>query len=334
MTDYRRIPASHAAAALGGVKWSTPLATFLSCREAHAWDVNPEEPEAGIRFKAVLRAWAGRALGRSFHAVRTPFVAGGKNMFLSSQPDGMTADSSEALLVRTPLDPGRWQVDEVSEEGEVVSPTPHPVLPEDVRVEAAVTSLLTKASVVHVAVLLGGRMSFRSYVSEPGLKLEADLYALLSDFWKRVVAGKRPSAKEGDEDRLKKLFPKPTTDSYLPYAELTDVQREAVARLLAAQPRRTAATKEEKAVRPVVIEAIGGHSGINEFPRELGVDRIAYEERAPHANNATWKAIATELLERMSPRAKQRLLDKYTPTVGSRVLRPWWSGETPAKGAA
>jgi hypothetical protein len=318
MTDYRRIPASHAACILGTLEWGTPLATYLACREGHPFRENPEEPKKGVRLKPALRTWVGDLIEREVPAVRSAtFSNAGKLAFLSAQPDGLTANGDTALLLRTPIDLERWSV--TDEESEDV----HLTMPQDVRVECAVTRMVLKANEVVVGVLRGGQMSILSYTEEPDF--EQRLLTFLGMWWRNTVeAGRVPRAQLGDEKLLRQLFPKPTREKPVDYRSLPPHYQEAVLKFCAAQRQRTAAQKIEKETRPIVVQALGDFPGMADFPADSGIASISFEERAPHANNATWKGISTELLEKMSPQRRAKMLKKHTPEVGTRVLRPFF----------
>lgn len=326
MTDFRRLPASHAACVLGITEWGSPLSTYMSCRDGHAWAENPEEPKRGVRLKPSLRAWVGDLIEREVPAVRSSTIVGGRLAMLSAQPDGLTSNGDTALLLRTPLDLGRWceQLGDGEETDEVV-----PSMPHDVKVECAVTRMVLKANEVVVGVLRGGNMGILSYTEET--EFENRLSTFLGMWWRNTVeAGRVPRAQKGDEPILRQLFPKATREKPVDFNSLPDAYKEAVLKFCKAQRQRTAAQKIEKETRPLVVQALADFPGMADFPTETGIDSISFDERAPHANNATWKGISTELLEKMTPQRRAKLIKKYTPEVGTRVLRPFFAKEAVA----
>lgn len=315
-----RIPASHAACLLGQLEWGTPLSVYLACRDGHPFPENPEEPKRGLRLKPALRAWAADLIEREVPVVRAQVIGPqtGKLAMLSAKPDGLTANGDTALLVRTPLDSKRWTT---KGEGDEDSDDVHPLMPADVKVECAVTRMVLRCQEVIVGVLRGGSMTILSYTEETDF--ESRLATFLGMWWRNTVeAGRVPRAQLGDEKLVRQLFPKATREKPVDYRSLPPAYQEAVLKFCAAQRQRTAAQKVEKETRPLVVQAIADFPGMADFPADSGIASISFEERAPHANNATWKGISTELLEKMSPQRRAKLLKKYTPEVGTRVLLP------------
>lgn len=332
-TDFRRIPSSQAAAAAGIVEWGTPLSVYLAASQGHAWSENPEEPQRGVRLKPALRAWSSQLLSRAFLPCRSEQVTGGKFAFLSARPDGVTGNGSTALLLRTPVNLERWfeQLPDDASEDELEKRSI--VLPPDVKVECAALAMVMRGlSEVTVGVLIGGQLKFVSYF--PDASFEGKVFTLLSALWRgNVEGGRPPRAQKGDEKVLCKLFPKATREKPVDFMSLPDVYKDAVIEFTKAQRQRTAAQKIEKENRPKVVQALADFPGMTGFPVETGITSISFEERAPHANNGTWKAISTELLEKLTPQSKAKLLKKHTPEVGTRVLRPYFAKDEAAVAA-
>lgn len=273
----------------------------------------------------MLRAWARKLSGLKFELQTAALNAGGLWKFLSAAP-GAVAENDEGaleyLLLRVPLDAARWQQVDTNDEGEPMG-APRATVPPDVLAEMALTRYAAKAAAVHVAVLLGGRLELRTYL--PNMEFEIAVRIAVREFWKRVVANTPPPPKPTDEALLRELFPRESV-ARLKWETLTKEQRVSVLGWAFAAKARAGAQKEEKLHRANVIEAIGDFEGIDGFEPGDILERVDFKTRAAGPNNGTHKAIATELLEKLTPRARQRLLEKYTPTDGVRVLRPFFSG--------
>lgn len=335
MFELRSIPASHIAPALGFVDWSTPLATYLSCRRERPWDVNPDAPVRGVRLAPALRLWANDILGKDFAAVRTAFVGTGRLSHLSAQPDGVSSSGNAVLVLRTPRKPEEWLPpkpdDGIEEDDEAlqaeVSLTG--LMPLDVRLECSVIQAVMSPVEIWVGAMIAGRLTMRLFNPSDDTLMKVQAAANL--FWKRYVQEMRPpAAKLGDEETLRALFPKPERALPVSFGLLSEKERESVLRWAAAQRQRTAAQKIEKEERPTVLQAIGDAPGICDLPKTSGITSVSCDSRAPYANNATWKAISEVCLNEMSPRRRKRMLDKYTPVIGTRVLRPFFEKKAEA----
>lgn len=323
----RVLLASNAAPALHFADWSSPLATYLSCRGDRYWDENPDKPERGIRLLPALRAWASKELGVRFEVVRQQ-VAGKENQLahVRAQPDGLTEGGRRALLMFTPRHPEKWLESEESEDNEEMNANlvQRKVLPKDVRIEAALTRLVLGCEQVTIGALIAGRLTLLDEV--PSSTFDKLLLAALWTFWKRnVVDGRPPNAVSVDEALVRKLFPKPTQAAPRKFGQLDADQQQNVLAWAKAQQARTKAQKLEKDLRPMVVQAIGEASGICEFPPDSGVTSVSFDTRDPHPNNGTWKAIAELHLGKLKPKSAADLVRKHTPEVGTRVLRPFFS---------
>jgi hypothetical protein len=321
--SFRMLPASHAAVAVGLADWSTPLATYFSIRDARSWATNPEEPVKGVRLAQAMRDWASSILEREFHAPRADAVAGGRLHFLKARPNGVTAAGDVVLLLKTPLDLARYRAVQGGDEEDVEEMGL--TLPRDVLLECATYQAVMKPRELWVGVLVGGQLKMLQYT--PSETYEGTVITVLSGYWRtNVVEERPPGAKVGDEALLRELFPRARSGKGdVKFSSLDDKHKEAVLEFCKAQRSRTAAQATEKKTRPLVVEALADYGGMCDFPSGSGITSISFEGREPHANNGTWKAIAAEYLASCSPQKKAALLKKYTPEVGTRVLRPFFS---------
>jgi len=313
VSELRRIPSTHIAAALGFTEWSSPLSVWASCRNGRAWDQNPDAPHAGVRLMPALRNWAAEFLDAKVWAGESYE----QHHHIVLKPDGQT-DDGRFVFFRTPRDPSKWeeQVDE-DEDRE-----PGLVLPTDVMLEAQAYHAFLHPKEIWVGALIAGNLKMR--LVEADEKTCAHMGIALHVFWNRYVKqGKEPKATKRDEKLMKALHPEPTLTE-LKFDALEDGDKEAVLAYAAAQRARTTAEKEEKALKPVVLQAIGEHSGIIDFPVDCQVASVSCDTRDPYPNNGTYRKIADEYLNKLKPASRDRLIKKYTPTEGTKVLRPFF----------
>lgn len=314
----RLLSAGHSAAAIGAVRWSSPLAEYNYCRGGPSSPANPDTPRLGLGLKAPLRRWAGKHLSKSFIPTETA-----KKRFLVSRADGVDEEDGSLLLLRVPHDPAAWVKGKM--EGE------HGI-PYGDAVEAAVHCFVNDMPRCWFGVMLEGWL--KMIVFERDTAFEKEVFSKLSSFWTaNVVGGVPPRANERDEDVVRDMFPKPTQPS-IDFSFLTPEQQGAVVRWAEAQHARAEHERQEKAERATVLQAIGEHSGIRAFPPSTGITSVSCDIRAPYPNNATWNAVAHELLEKLTESAQKKLVEKHTPTEGTRVLRPFFAKVTSAPKAS
>jgi hypothetical protein len=316
VSELRRIPSTHVAAALGFSDWSSPLSVWASCRSGRPWDQNPDAPHTGVRLMPALRNWAAETLkGRVWAASVV------ERERLLMKPDGQT-DDGRLVLFRIPKDPTKWE--EQLEDGE--EREPELILPRDVLLEAQVLHAHLRPKEVWVGALLAGNL--RMLRIERDEKTASTMASALHIFWERnVVTGREPKATKVDEKLLRALHPKPTLKEKK-FSDLSDEQQQAVLNWAAEQRIRAAAEREEKKFRPEVLQCIGDHSGIIDFPLDCTVSSVSCDVRDPYPNNGTWKAIANEYLAKLKPAAAERLVKKHTPEEGTKVLRPFFTSKS------
>lgn len=316
--SFSRLPASHAAAALGLASWSTPLASYVSAAEGRPWAECPEEPPKGFQLVPALRDWASSLIKAPFRAVRTPFAGGTKLPFITAHVHGVTDGMSACLLLKTPRDLSRWF--EEGDDGEE-----RLCVPDDVEIEATLLRLIV-APAVYVAVLIGGQLR----VIEAGHEAdEGGLVAELEEFWGQVKAGGMfPAAEAGDEKLLRELFPVSTLPR-LKWSEMSDDDRDRVERWAFANRFFNDYKKDTEQARPAVVQLLGEHGGVEiDGGRETRLTSITFDARAPSIQGGGWKAVAMEAMEAMSEKKRAALIKKHTPEHGPRVLRAFLKPET------
>lgn len=316
--EYKRIGGSRAAAVLAQSKWATPLDVYLECRGESDAPANAEEltadQERGVMLEPALLTWASRKLGLDFkkppESIPHPTLP-----FASVSPDGLASDGTSYLELKAPRSHEGWGAEGTDD------------VPQEYLLQVVHGLMVTDRKVAYIGALLGGTLKLFKY--ERDVELEQMVRERERLFWEQhVLAGVPPAPTYGDEGTLRKRWPHADSPP-LSWTQLSDSAKEAVNRWADLTKRRRELEKAEDELRVAVLDIIGPHAGIGDFPPEHPVKRIDAKNNKPGPSAGTWKAVSDELLAQLSPEAGKALINKHTPKDGPRVLRAYRNKEEP-----